>query len=97
MPSEVYNVFEKTFINKQSPVSLKEAHYVQKDGIEADVTIEYNGEIINEKAHGNGRLNAVSVCMKKCWGLSMFSIHIQSMLWRKSYFKSCFVCWNKGQ
>ena len=69
MPSEVYNVFEKTFINKQSPVSLKEAHYVQKDGIEADVTIEYNGEIINEKAHGNGRLNAVSVCMKKMLGI----------------------------
>ena len=53
MPSEVYNVFEKTFINKQSPVSLKEAHYVQKDGIEADVTIEYNGERMYEKNAGD--------------------------------------------
>ena len=38
MPSEVYDIFKDIFINKQSPVALKEAHYVKKDGIEADVT-----------------------------------------------------------
>lgn len=88
----------KLLINKQSPVSLKEAHYVQKDGIEADVTIEYNGEIINEKAHGNGRLNAVSVCMKKMLGIEyVLHTYTEACYGGKSYFKSCFVCWNKGQ
>lgn len=69
MPSEVYDIFEKTYINKQSPVVLKEAHYTQKDGIEADVTIEYNGKIMNHKAHGNGRLNAVSISIMEMLGL----------------------------
>lgn len=71
MPSEVYKIFEETFINKQKPVKLKEAHYVQKEnGIEANVTIEYNGRTINKQAFGNGRLNAVSVCLKDMLGVS---------------------------
>ena len=71
MPSEVYKIFEETFINKQEPVKLKEAHYVQKEnGIEANVTIEYNGRTINKQAFGNGRLNAVSVCLKDMLGVS---------------------------
>lgn len=43
MPSEVYNVFEKTFINKQSPISLKEVITFRKTVLKHDVTIEYNG------------------------------------------------------
>lgn len=71
MPLEVYKIFEETFINKQEPVKLKEAHYVQKEnGIEANVTIEYNGKTINKQAFGNGRLNAVSVCLKDMLGVS---------------------------
>ncbi|MGN0613011.1 MAG: 2-isopropylmalate synthase [Porcipelethomonas sp.] len=65
-PSEVYDIFEKAFINKQAPVRLKEAHYKQLgDGIEADVTIEYGGKTLNQQGQGNGRLNAVSDVLKK--------------------------------
>lgn len=74
MPSEVYDIFKDIFINKQSPVALKEAHYVKKDGIEADVTIEYNGKIMNEKAHGNGRLNAVSKALMNILGIK-YDLH----------------------
>lgn len=74
MPSEVYDVFKKTFINKITPVKLKEAHYAQKDGIEATVTIEYKGNIMNGIAHGNGRLNAVSRALIKMLGVK-YELH----------------------
>lgn len=74
MPSEVYDIFKETFINKQSPVTLKEAHYVQRDGIKAIVTVEYKGETIDETAHGNGRLNAVSKAVMKILGVK-YDLH----------------------
>ena len=74
-PSEVYDAFEKAYINIQSPVTLKEAHYKQLDGgIEADLTIEYNGRIINRQGQGNGRLNAVSDTLKEMLGIS-YTLH----------------------
>ncbi|MCM1227819.1 MAG: 2-isopropylmalate synthase [Clostridium sp.] len=74
MPSEVYDIFKDTFINKQTPLTLKEAHYVQKDGIKAIVTVEYKGEIIDATAHGNGRLNAVSKAVMKVLGVK-YDLH----------------------
>ncbi|MBQ3566462.1 MAG: 2-isopropylmalate synthase [Oscillospiraceae bacterium] len=71
-PSEVYEAFEKSYINIKSPVKLKEAHYKQlgeENGIEADVTVEYNGEILNRQGQGNGRLNAVSDTLKEMLGI----------------------------
>ncbi len=71
-PSEVYEAFEKSYINIKSPVKLKEVHYKQlgeENGIEADVTVEYNGEIINKQGQGNGRLNAVSDTLKEILGI----------------------------
>ena len=71
-PSEVYEAFEKHYINIKAPVKLKEAHYKQlgeENGIEADVTVEYNGNIINKHGQGNGRLNAVSDTLKEMLGV----------------------------
>jgi len=66
-PSEVYEAFEKHYINIKTPVTFKEAHYKQlgEDGIEADVTVEYNGKTYNKQGKGNGRLNAVSDTLKE--------------------------------
>ena len=72
LPSEVYEAFEKHYINIKAPVKLKEAHYKQlgeENGIEADVTVEYNGNIINKHGQGNGRLNAVSDTLKEMLGV----------------------------
>ncbi len=74
-PKEVYEAFEKSYINIQSPVALKEVHYKQLNGdIEADLTIEYNGEIKNSQGHGNGRLNAVSDTLKEMLGVE-YTLH----------------------
>lgn len=66
-PQEVYDVFEKAFINKKVPVKFKEYHYQQlpEEQIRANVTIEYNGNVMNGEAEGNGRLDAVSSALKK--------------------------------
>lgn len=58
-PDEVYSIFKKDFINLTSPMKLVECHYVQRNGIEAEVTIEMNGETLVLAGHGNGRLDAV--------------------------------------
>lgn len=76
-PSEVYDAFEKHYINIKTPVTLKEAHYKQlgeDNGIEADVTVEYNGNVINKQGNGNGRLNAVSDTLKEMLGIE-YTVH----------------------
>ncbi len=75
-PSEVYDAFEKSYINIKTPVTLKEAHYKQlgDESIEADVTIEYNGKTMNSQGHGNGRLNAVSDTLKEMLGVE-YTLH----------------------
>ncbi len=75
-PSDVYDAFEKSYINIKTPVALKEAHYKQlgDESIEADVTIEYNGKTQNRQGHGNGRLNAVSDTLKEMLGVE-YALH----------------------
>lgn len=58
-PEEVLDIFMKDFINVSDPMKLLECHYVQRNGIEAEVTIEMNGETLVLAGHGNGRLDAV--------------------------------------
>lgn len=74
-PSEVYKAFEKSYINIQSPVTLKEVHYKQISGnIQADLTIDYNGKTYNRQGTGNGRLNAVSDTLKEMLGIE-YTLH----------------------
>ncbi len=58
-PQEVFNIFKEDFINLDSPMKLMECHYRQRNGIEAEVTIEMSGETLVLAGHGNGRLDAV--------------------------------------
>ena len=75
-PQEVYDAFEKAYINIKTPIRFKEYHYQQlpEERIKADVTIEVNGEIKNRKAEGNGRLDAVSNALKEELGIS-YALH----------------------
>ncbi len=65
-PDEVLQIFQESYVNLESPVSLPEVHYVQKDGgeIEAAVTITLNGKTETVRNSGNGRLDAVSNAIK---------------------------------
>ena len=74
-PDEVYEIFEKTFLNKKTNLDIPECHFVQKgDGrISTVATIVYNGSVKECNAKGNGSLDAVSNAVKECCGLD-FSI-----------------------
>jgi 2-isopropylmalate synthase len=66
MPDEIYEIFEKKFLNLTSPIKFIEAHYIQKrDNIlGATLTAEINGKQAQMYAEGNGRLDAVSNAIK---------------------------------
>lgn len=57
---EVYQVFYKQYIDIESPICLKEVHFIQNNGISTEITIERDG--VNKIYHGrgNGRLDAIS-------------------------------------
>ena len=68
MPNEVYDIFKDTYVNKAAPLAYTEIHYVQKDGIQATVTLTRDGERYTIKSGGDGRLDAVSNAVKKFLG-----------------------------
>ena len=70
---EVFQVFQNSYLNKTSPLNVAEAHYIQKSGIYAVVTLEIGGEHREYSASGNGRLDAVSNAIKAGTGMN-FSI-----------------------
>lgn len=67
-PDEILEIFEKFYMNRTKPVDVTEAHFEQKDGITATVTIDINGDTVEKTASGNGRLDAVSNAIKQCIG-----------------------------
>ncbi len=74
MPEEVLKIFEENYINITAPLDIPEVHFVQKNGIEATVDIEYNGARGTAVNSGNGRLDAVSNAVKSFTKLD-FSIN----------------------
>lgn len=69
-PDEVYLIFRAHYIDITAPLNLTEVHYVQHNGIEATIGIEYNGETASATNNGNGRLDAVSNAVRSYTGLS---------------------------
>lgn len=74
LPDEVYEIFKTNFVDIETPLNVIEAHYVQCNGIEASVTLEYNGKRAVATDTGNGRLDAVSNAVRSYTGLD-FSIN----------------------
>ncbi len=58
-PEDVFKIFQKNHLDISSPVALYDVHYIQKDGIEATVTLSVKGKKRSYSAHGNGRLDSV--------------------------------------
>lgn len=73
LPDDIYNIFKNEYVNINNHVMITEAHYAQKEEIEATVTIEFNGEKKQYIASGNGRLDACSNAIKQAVGFD-FSI-----------------------
>ncbi len=60
-PQEVFDIFQKNYVNIiDGPVKFIDLHFVRTPEATVDLTIGVNGEYVNLKATGNGRLNAVS-------------------------------------
>ncbi len=72
-PADVRTVFEDAYLNKGAPLDVTDVHFIQKDGILANITVYLNGESSEFMARGNGRLDAVSNALKKAAGKN-FSI-----------------------
>ncbi len=69
-PDEVFLIFREHYIDITKPLNLTAVHYVQHNGIEATIDIEYNGETASATNNGNGRLDAVSNAVRSYTGLS---------------------------
>ncbi len=70
MPEEIFDIFNKNYVNIDTDIKLLEAHYTQGEQITAAVTIEVNGEKHLYNGCGNGRLDAVSNAIKTGLGIN---------------------------
>ncbi len=68
-PAEVYTVFEQSYLTPRAHFDITECHFKQTDGIEATLTVDFNGGSKTVVAIGNGRLDAVSNAVKQLFGL----------------------------
>ncbi len=75
LPDEVYGIFKESFVDITSPLDVTETHYKQcGGGIEATVSLLYNGKKASVTDTGNGRLDAVSNAIRSYTGLE-FSLN----------------------
>jgi len=74
LPDEVFDIFRNNYVDITSPINITEVHYVQRNGIEATVSLTYNGRHASATDTGNGRLDAVSNAIRSYTGLD-FSIN----------------------
>lgn len=68
-PDEVYLIFKEHYVDITSPLNLTAVHFVQHNGIEATIDIEYHNETASATNNGNGRLDAVSNAVRSYTGL----------------------------
>ncbi len=69
MPDEIHEIFMDRYVNKKDKFNVEEAHYQQKNGIIATVTVVRGDTVITREAAGNGRLDAVSNAVKDALGI----------------------------
>lgn len=63
-PKRIYEIFKSTYRDADKTFFIPEYHFHREHGIEADLTVNFNGESQSSKAVGNGRLDAVSNSVK---------------------------------
>ena len=68
-PQRIYQLFEDKYILNTPHFKEKKVHFEHEGGIVAQVRLDYNGEEHCVEAAGNGRLDAVSNCLKQFFGI----------------------------
>lgn len=66
----IYGIFKETYSDITSDFHISECHFRQHDGIEATVTITTPEHADVVVANGNGRLDAVSIAIKKHFNIT---------------------------
>jgi 2-isopropylmalate synthase len=69
LPKEIYAIFEENYIYPRTVFNIKECHFKQENGIQAEVTIEQDSIKRIITTQGNGRLDAVSNAIKTFFGI----------------------------
>lgn len=62
---EIFEIFQKTYVNIGMPIELLEAHFTQGEQFTAEITIHVHGVKKVYHGKGNGRLDAISNAIKK--------------------------------
>lgn len=58
-PDELLEIFNRRYVNLNSPASIEKVQYEQNNGISSHVCINISGNVYNCKGYGNGRLDSV--------------------------------------
>ncbi len=100
-PDEIFDIFQKTYLNKQGPVvEIKEEHFIQGKQITTNVVCNVNGEEVELLGQGNGRLNAVNNALKSGLHLNYtLDTYMEHSLDKKSSSRAaCYVglIWEDG-
>ena len=75
LPNEVYDIFNRDFVNVANVIDVVKAHYAEQEGgIRADVVVRYHGENKTVTAFGNGRLNAVARALSQFLNLEEYTL-----------------------
>ncbi len=69
LPDEVYQIFKTNFVDITEPLKITKTSYDRSCGIEATVSLEFNGRIASATNNGNGRLDAVSNAIRSYTGI----------------------------
>lgn len=69
-PSQIYDIFKKTYRDVDCKFEVPECHFKQNNGIDADVTIKTAAKTTVVASKGNGRLDAVSNALKAYFDIS---------------------------
>ncbi|MCR5600422.1 MAG: 2-isopropylmalate synthase [Ruminococcus sp.] len=79
LPDEVYDIFKNNYVDITAPINISETHFIQRNGIEATISFDYNGRKVTATDTGNGRLDAVSNAVRSYTGadysLNSYSEH----------------------
>ncbi len=68
-PRQVLDVFTEQYVNINNHIRLMDYHFERKPEIEVTLTVEIDGKVMDLKAVGNGRLDAVSNAVKAKLGM----------------------------
>ncbi len=69
LPDEVYQIFKTNFVDITEPLKITKTSYDRSCGIEATVSLEFNGRVASATNNGNGRLDAVSNAIRSYTGI----------------------------